>query len=142
MLRKTIAILSITSLSLLYSFEKTIPNAPILGTSNCPICNMDIHKYYKTSYVIIYKNGTKEHFCSISCMREKINTDILEVLVADAQSGALINTKNALFVIGSSVPSTMNEVSTLAFKTPQEANNFQATYGGKIGSFGDALNAR
>ncbi len=134
----------LVSLSLaLFAFDKNLPDGKIMGTASCPVCSMHIKKFYKTSHAVVYNDGKKEHFCSITCLAKtmKNRKDIKTIYVADASNGKLINAKSAIYVIGSKVPSTMGGSSRLAFASQSSADTFQKKYGGKIGNFSMALEA-
>ena len=128
------------SLSLmLFAFDKSMPNGEIMGTSKCPSCNMSIKKYYKTSHALKHKDGTKEHFCSMGCLKKKKQSGDT-IYVANSSTGKMIKAKNATYVIGSDVPSTMGaKKSKIAFGTKSAAKAFQKKHGGVIGSFNTAL---
>ncbi len=128
------------SLSLmLFAFDKGVSNGQIMGTSNCPSCNMNIKKFYKTSHAVKHKDGKKEHFCSMVCLKkEKKSGDT--VYVANASTGKMIKAKSATYVIGSDVPSTMGaKKSKIAFGSKSAAKAFQKKHGGVIGDFNKAL---
>ena len=133
-------ILLMLALSLaLFGFDKSVANGEIMGTSKCPVCNMDIHKFYKTSHGVKHKDGTKEHFCSMVCLKKgKKAGDTM--YVANAKTGKMIKAKSAVYVIGSDVPATMGaKKSKIAFATKSDAQAFQKKHGGAIGTFEDAL---
>jgi len=136
-------IMLILALSLgLFGFDKSVSNGEIFGTADCPVCGMHIKKFYKTSHAIVYKDGTKKHFCSMVCLKKAMKgADIKDIYVADASSGKMINVKSATYVIGSDVPSTMGaKKSKIAFSSKADALAFQKKHGGEIGDFNKALN--
>jgi len=135
MLKKLFLILTLTTA--LFSFDKNVPNGEIMGTSSCPVCNMKIKKFYKTSHALVYKDKKKEHFCSMTCLKKTIKKrkDIKKIYAVDAKSNKLINAKTATYVIGSDVPSTMGGKSKVAFASKSTAKKFQKKHGGKIANF-------
>ncbi len=139
MLKKVILLLTLTLT--LFAFNKAVPNGQIMGTSKCPICHMDIHKFYKTSHAIVYKDGTKKHFCSIVCLKKGMKQgDVKTIYVANASTGKMIKAKSATYVIGSDVPATMGaSKSKIAFGSKSDAQAFQKKHGGVIGNFDMAL---
>ncbi len=123
----------------LFGFSKSVSNGEIMGTAKCPVCNMDIHKYYKTSHAVKHKDGKKEHFCSMVCLKKGKKAGD-EVYVANAKTGKMIKAKSAVYVIGSDVPSTMGaKKSKIAFSSKGDAKAFQKKHGGVIGTYADAL---
>ena len=139
MLKKLVLTLTLTTV--LFSFNKNVPSGTIMGTESCPVCNMKVKKFYKTSHAVKYKNNQKEHFCSMHCISKtlKKRKDIKSIYVVDANSNKLINAKTATYVIGSSIPSTMGGKSKIAFSSKSAAKVFQKKHGGTIGSYTEAL---
>jgi len=140
---KKLILLMTLSLTL-FAFDKSVPNGKIMGTSSCPVCSMHIKKFYKTSHAVVYNDGKKEHFCSITCLAKimKKRKDIKTIYVVDASTNKLINAKKATYVIGSKVPSTMGGSSRVAFTSKNSATAFQKKYGGKIVNFSTALRGK
>jgi nitrous oxide reductase accessory protein NosL len=136
---KKLALFMVLNLAL-FAFDKSVPNGIIMGTSSCPICNMNIKKFYKTSHAVVYNSGKKEHFCSMRCLAKtmKKRKDIKIIFVADASTGKLIKAKNAVYIVGSNIPNTMG-ANQVAFVSKASAKAFQKKYGGKIVSFNTAL---
>ncbi len=139
---KKLIFLILFSLSL-FAFDKSVSNGQIMGTAKCPICNMDIRQYYKTSYAVVYKDGSKKHFCSMSCLKKVLGSkNIKTIYVADAKKGKMIEAKSAIYVIGSKIPATMGaKKSKFAFSSKVDAVAFQKKYGGIIGNFAQAKNS-
>ncbi len=137
MVKKIILMLSLSLM--LFAFDKSMPNGEIMGTAKCPSCNMSIKKYYKTSHAVKHKDGTKEHFCSMACLKKKKKSGDV-VYVANSSTGKMIKAKNATYVIGSDVPSTMGaKKSKIAFGSKSAAKAFQKKHGGEIGDYNKAL---
>jgi len=138
MFKKLMLLLSFTFI--LFAFDKSVPNGKIMGTSKCPVCNMDIHKYYKTSHAVVYNDGKKEHFCSMRCLAKtmKKRKDIKAIYAVDASTNKLINAKSATYVVGSDIPNTMG-ANQVAFASKSSAKAFQKKHGGKIVDFSTAL---
>jgi len=142
MLKKLILLVTLTVA--LFSFNKSVSNGKIMGTSSCPVCHMHVKKFYKTSHAVVYNDGKKEHFCSITCLAKtmKKRKDIKTIYAVDASTNKLINAKKATYVIGSDVPSTMGSTSRLAFASKSSAEAFKKKHGGKIGNFSQALKGK
>jgi len=123
------------SLALL-AFDKSVSNGKIMGTSDCPYCGMKITKFYKTSMAVEYKDGKKEHYCSISCLSKalKKHKNIKKIYAVDASNGKLIDAKSAIYLINSKITPTMNS-RCVAFASKTTAKKFQKEYGGKVTSF-------
>lgn len=138
MLKKLVLFTALTLA--LFAFDKSVSNGKIHGTSSCPICSMNIKKFYKTSHAVTYNDGKKEHFCSMTCLAKimKKRKDIKAIFAADASTGKLINAKSASYVVGSDIPNTMTS-NQVAFASKSSAKAFQKKHGGKIVSFNTAL---
>jgi len=136
---KKLSLFIVLSLALL-AFDKSVPNGKIVGTSDCPHCGMKITKFYKTSMAVEYKDGKKEHFCSVSCLSKalKKHKNIKKIYAVDASNGKLIDAKNAIYLINSKIAPTMNS-RCVAFASKTSAKKFQKEYGGKITSFSIAI---
>ena len=55
------------------NFSKKATVKPILTQKGeekhwCPVCGMDIKKFYKTSHTSTLQNGTPRQYCSIHCL--------------------------------------------------------------------------
>jgi nitrous oxide reductase accessory protein NosL len=135
---KTFLLLITLSFTLL-GFDKSLSTGEIMGTKNCPVCNMKIKKYYKTSHAVKHKNGKKEHFCSMSCLKKgKKPGDT--VYVANASTGKMIKASSAIYVVGSDVSGTMGaKKSKIAFGSKSAAQKFQKKHGGVITNYATAL---
>ena len=104
----------------------------------CPVCGMNLKRFYKTSHAVILKDGKKKQYCSIRCLVADwpiIKDKIKEILVVDAKTGELIDVKSAYYVVGSKVQGTMSMVSKIAFAKEDDAKAFQQKFGGKIADF-------
>jgi nitrous oxide reductase accessory protein NosL len=138
MFKKIMLLLSLSVA--IFAFDKSVSNGKIMGTAKCPVCNMDIKKYYKTSHAVVYSDGKKEHFCSMRCLAKtmKKRKDIKSIFAVDALNGKLIKAKSATYVVGSDIPNTMG-ANQVAFSSKSKAQAFQKKHGGKIVDFSTAL---
>ena len=129
------------------NFSKEATTKPIYtqeGTEKewCPICGMNIEKYYKTSHTSKLQNGTPRQYCSIRCLAKddlEYGIDKNSIKVVDITSEKLIDAKKAFYVLGSEVKGTMSPKSKLAFLKKEDANTFIKEYGGEIKSFEQAF---
>ena len=112
----------------------------------CPICGMNLVKYYKTSHAVTFKDGTSRQFCSIHCLVDESEMGFLrdkkekiaQILVTDVDSLKMIDAKKAFYVVGSKIKGTMTGNSKYAFATKAGAETFMAQNGGKITTFDEA----
>ncbi len=129
------------------NFSKAATVKPILTQDGkeklwCPVCGMNIKKFYKTSHASKLQNGTNRQYCSIRCLAvdmEEYGIDTNNINVVDAKTQKLINAKKAFYVVGSKVKGTMSKVSKLAFEKESDAKEFKKKYRGKIVNFNTAL---
>ncbi|MGE4317860.1 MAG: nitrous oxide reductase accessory protein NosL [Deferribacterales bacterium] len=128
-------------------FEKTASGTPEIIQKGpqkmwCPICGMNLKNYYKTSHAVELNNGNTRQYCSIRCLVNdfpNLEGQIKNILVVDAKTEKLINVKNAVYVVGSSVPGTMTKTSKIAFGSMDDAAAFQKEFGGEITDFSTAF---
>ena len=128
-------------------FTKEASSNPVLIQKGeekhwCPVCGMNIKKYYKTSHTSTLQNGTHRQYCSIACLakdKEEYGIDSNNIKVVNAKTEKLINAKNAFYVIGSKINGTMSKVSKIAFSNKEEAQEFIKKYKGKLSTFNEAL---
>ena len=105
----------------------------------CIRCGMDLVKFYKTSHTATYK-GKEYQYCSIHCLEDHLGEGITlkNPKVVDVASLKLIPVSQAYYVVGSKKRGTMSRVSKYAFSTKDNAQKFQAKFGGKIMDFNGA----
>jgi len=103
---------------------------------HCAICGMNLIKYYKTSHAAKL-NGKNIQYCSIHCLTKHINegAELENPMVVDVTSLKLIPVTEAFYVVGSDVPGTMSKTSKYAFRSLDDAKNFQKAHGGEILDF-------
>ncbi len=134
-------LLLLLSTLFLFAFDKAMPN-PELIQKWCSVCGMDLAKFYKTSHLVLLKDGKKLQFCSMHCLAERyphIKEKIAQIFVVDAKSGKFIPVQKAYYVVGSDVAGTMSMQSKIAFASLQDAKAFQKEHGGKIVRFDKAF---
>lgn len=108
--------------------------------SSCLRCGMNLVKYYKTSHAAEI-NGKHYQYCSIHCLEDHLGDGVTlkHPRVVDVDSLKLISVAKANYVVGSKKRGTMTRVSKYAFSDKKMAQKFQATYGGEIMNFSEAL---
>lgn len=129
------------------SFNKSATVEPVFlqkgdGKQWCPICGMDIKKYYKTSHASKLPNQTPRQYCSMRCLavdKQEYGIDKNFIKVVDAKHQKLIDAKSAYYVIGSRAMGTMTKISKFAFESKTDAQEFKKRYRGKIVDFDTAL---
>lgn len=109
------------------------------GRLYCPGCGMNLVKFYKTSHAVPAADGPARHYCSLHCLVEAHAEMPPEVLVADAQTLALVPAERAHYVVGSDLGGTMTMTSKYAFADRDDAEEFQAVHGGRILTFAEAV---
>jgi len=130
----------------LFGFEKSVLNGDIIqdgkGREYCPVCGMNLKKFYKTNHAVVLKSGEKLQFCSMHCLiddYDKIKNSIKNILVIDVESDKFIDAKKAFYLVGSKVEPTMSSISEIAFSKEESAKNFAKEFGGKVMSFDEAF---
>jgi len=107
---------------------------------SCPICGMNLVKFYKTSHAASH-NEKMHQYCSIHCLAEHLDggNELKNPKVVDVASLEMIPVMEAHYVVGSKIKGTMSRVSKYAFKNYEDAQEFQQKNGGKILDFYGAL---
>lgn len=102
----------------------------------CVRCGMDLVRFYKTSHAA-EQEGKPVQYCSLHCLEEHLGQGITlkNPKVVDVASLKFISIADAYYVVGSSKRGTMSRVSKYAFADKDEAQKFQALYGGEIMDF-------
>ncbi len=107
---------------------------------SCAICGMHLPTFYRTNHAAHTGHGTSQ-YCSLHCLvydNEINKTDLSNVRVVDTDTLKFIPALDAWYVVGSSKPATMSNVSKYAFATRKRAEAFAKKYGGKVVRFYDA----
>ena len=108
MLQKIILALLFISISYGMSFSKqaTIKNPQFIQSGNskmwCPVCGMNLKKFYKTSHAATLKDGTIHQYCSIRCLAVDMQDheiDLNKVQVVDIPTQKLILAKDAFYLV-------------------------------------------
>ncbi|MCW8953959.1 MAG: nitrous oxide reductase accessory protein NosL [Sulfurimonas sp.] len=142
-----LALFLVFTSSSLFAFSKEATSAPVLVQDGkhkdwCPVCGMDIKKFYKTSHTSTLQNDKKRQYCSIRCLAvdmQEHKIDINSIKVVDAATDKLIDAKSAIYVVDSDIRGTMTKVSKLAFSSAESADDFNMDNGGYIVDFATAL---
>jgi len=107
----------------------------------CAICGMHLATFYRTNHAAALKDGNKRQYCSLHCVvhdNEINKTDLINLKVVDAKTLRFVPALSAHYVVGSSKPATMSNISKYAFAKKTDALSFAKAYGGKIMKFYDA----
>jgi len=108
----------------------------------CPVCGMNIKKFYKTSHTAKLHNNTPRQYCSMRCLvmdMQEYGIDKHSIKVVDVASQQLIDATKAFYVLGSNIPGTMSKSSKLAFFEKEDANKFIKKHKGKVVNFTTAI---
>ena len=118
--------------------EKDVEKIPF-----CQYCGMDRARFASTRVLVEYGNGTTIGTCSIHCaaidLAQSFGKEIRTILVADYQSGKLVDAAKATWVLGAGVPAVMAAKSRVAFAAKGDADAFRKTSGGDSADFDAAL---
>jgi nitrous oxide reductase accessory protein NosL len=108
----------------------------------CPVCGMNLKKFYATNYTAQLKNKTQRQYCSMRCLvvdKQEYGIDDESIKVVDVSTQKFIKAKTAYYVLGSKIKGTMSKISKLAFASKNEAIKFSKKYKGKVVSFEEAM---
>ncbi|MGA7874646.1 MAG: nitrous oxide reductase accessory protein NosL [Desulfoferrobacter sp.] len=116
------------------------PNKDFSG--QCPNCGMGRPMWARTWITFENSNG-KSEVCSFHCLADvaiKAGEEPKNVMVTlYLEPPKMIPAEIASFVVGSKAKGTMSMTSKLAFSSPEEAQKFAESCGGKVMSFGEAF---
>ena len=102
----------------------------------CKACGMDRKAYGFSRMLICYENGIEVGVCSLHCAVRELDESkgraVKALLVADRDSRTLINTEQAIWVLGGTKRGVMTNTPSWAFATLSSADAFVAKFGGNI----------
>ncbi len=111
---------------------------------SCTHCGMDRTKFAHSRMLIEYADGTSVGLCSLNCAAIELDgskgKEVKSIQVADYNSKKLIDAKKAFWVIGGEKKGVMTMTAKWAFEKKADADQFISQYGGKPGTFDEALN--
>lgn len=138
-------ILSIIFTSSIFAFSKEVESPVLLQDGKhkqwCPVCGMDLKKFYMTSHALKHKDKTKQ-YCSMRCLAVDIQENKIsggEISVVDVETQKFIDVYKASYVVGSDVRGTMSKLSKLAFLSAESAEDFSIEHGGDVVGFKKAF---
>ena len=103
---------------------------------------MWIDQYRHTRHVFIDKQGNEIMFCSLTCAARYLKaheSEMEKLQVADYLTAELIDTDQAVYLVGSDAPPVMSNTSFIAFAHRDEAEEFRKQHGGRIMKFIEAI---
>lgn len=111
----------------------------------CEVCGMDRAKMSFSRVTLEYADGTRVGVCSIHCATAYIALHPGKYprtfLVADYNTGKLINAEKAVWVIGGRKEGAMTRQAKWAFSDRVAAGNFMAENGGESADFDRVMKA-
>lgn len=114
-------------------------------SSCCKYCGMSLAKLAHSRVCMTYDDGISARVCSLHCaaieMLISLDKEARTIMVGDYNSKKLIDAGRAYWVIGGSEKGVMTTRAKWAFKKKKDAGKFVKEYGGKLGTFDDALKA-
>ena len=112
---------------------------------SCEYCGMDRVKFGHSRMLVVYKDGGEVGTCSLHCMALEYASSIsripVKLLVADYNSGELIDSQAAIWILGGDKGGVMTARGKWAFSLRQDAELFVSRHGGEIINFEQALKA-
>ena len=113
----------------------------------CPYCGMNRTKWNHSRHLVQYDDGLVDGTCSIHCLAISLSLNIdrgpKAIYAADFGSDAkikpLVEVDKATYLTGSKLRGTMSMNSKMAFASADAAKAAQATQGGELGNFDQAL---
>ncbi len=110
---------------------------------SCVHCGMDRTKFAHGRMIVEYADGTSTGVCSINCaaidMDDNKDKKVKSILVADYNTKKLIDANKSFWVIGGEKKGVMTMTPKWAFGKKEDADQFIQQFGGKPGTFDEAL---
>lgn len=110
---------------------------------SCKYCGVDRGAFLHSRVVIVYEDGSETGTCSIHCAAidivQKLDAAPVSFMVADHDTGKLIDGEKAFWVIGGKDPGVMTRRPKWAFEKKDGAEKFIAAKGGDMTTFEEAL---
>ena len=113
----------------------------------CPYCGMNRGQLHHARMLVHYSDDLPDGTCSLHCAAISLSLNVdrgpRAIYVADAampgdQKG-LIEASQATFLVGSALPGVMTKRSKVAYGSEAAAKAAQATHGGELMNFDQAL---
>jgi nitrous oxide reductase accessory protein NosL len=115
------------------------------GPKTCQSCGMDRTAFAQSRMLIRYADGTTVGVCSLHCAAEEIEHDrakqVSALMVADYLTKELLDAKTATWVVGGKKNGVMTALAKWAFARAEDAQRFSEENGGRVSSFGQAMNS-
>jgi len=113
----------------------------------CPYCGMSRGQFHHARMLVHYSDNLPDGTCSLHCAAISLSLNVdrgaKAIYVADfATQGdqkALIEVAQATFLVGSALPGVMTKRSKVAYGSDAAAKAAQATHGGELMTFDQAL---
>lgn len=107
----------------------------------CSQCGMD--RDAQSRILITYADGTIVGVCSLHCaandMKQNRDREVRLLMVADYQTGELIDARTATWVVGGKKQGGMNVPAKWAFVSKKDAETFVKEDGGEISTFDQVM---
>ncbi len=120
-------------------------NDDIAAHPRCEHCGMSRQRFSFSRMLIQYEDGTESGVCSVQCaatdLAENKEKKVKAILVADHDSGKLIDARTAHWVMGGSQPGVMTAVAKWAFEKDEDAQAFMKAKGGSASDYDAVLKA-
>jgi copper chaperone NosL len=113
----------------------------------CPYCGMDRKQFHHSRMVVHYSDDLYDGVCSLHCaaisLSVNLDRDPKALWVADNAAAGdikpLVEVDKASFLVGSSLKGVMTKRSKVAYGSADAAKASQATNGGELAAFDQAL---
>ncbi len=107
----------------------------------CVVCGMDVSKYPHSRYVVETTDGKKYTTCGVQCgltLHLRFKDQWKSATATDLLSNRTFDVKKGFYVYKSSVITDMAP-GFIAFKRRVDAEKFAKGFGGKVVTYGEAL---
>lgn len=129
--------------SLLIAASNGGPTNDLKDYRTCQTCGMDRQLHVHGRMLVYYDGGTKAGTCSLRCtavdMAAHREKTITGMLVADYDTGKLVDAGKAVWVIGGRRTGIMSRRAKWAFEGKAAAEKFVGEHGGRVADYNEAM---
>jgi copper chaperone NosL len=113
--------------------------------SACKYCGMNREMFAHSRMLVEYEDGTRVGLCSLHCaavdLAVNMGVKVKAIMVADYDTKRLIESQNAVWVLGGKKQGVMTRRAKWAFNDKKAAEAFAKENGGTLIAFDDAMKA-
>jgi len=139
------ATIILMTIAMVFALAPILPAAnDIIAHRTCEGCGMDREQFASSRVLLEFSDGSQAGLCSIHCAAAEIarsGKSPRAFLVADYNTGELVDAATAYWVLGGKIQGVMTEQAKWAFGSRGAAEDFIKANGGELATFEAAMRA-